>query len=133
MDSLSLLGLRYYAILFAFAFAMGIARVTVVAPHIGATAAVLVEVPIVMAVGWVVSRRLLLGRQMTLSQQTNIGGIVFVLIMASDLILWQLLRGQNVVAWARDVMTPLGLVGLAAQVGVALMPLWATPAVNDLD
>ena len=128
-----LLGARFYAFIFAFAFAMGVARVSVIAPRTGATLAVLAEVPIVMAFGWMVVRRLLRQRALTLAQRASMGSTALVLILTSEAILAQLLRGQSLVDWASDVMTPLGLVGLAGQIGVSLMPLCVTPAFDDLD
>jgi hypothetical protein len=54
--------------IFAFAFAMGATRTLVVAPRLGATAAVL-QIPVVLAASWVVARRLLANRQFSLTQR----------------------------------------------------------------
>jgi hypothetical protein len=43
--------------------------------------------------------------------------------MASEALLAGELRGQSVGQWASDLVTPLGLIGLASQIGFALMPL----------
>jgi hypothetical protein len=48
--------IAYFVTVFAFAFAMGVARTLVIAPLIGTTAAVLVEVPILLAASWVIAR-----------------------------------------------------------------------------
>ena len=44
--------------------------------------------------------------------------------MVSEAVLAGLLRGQSVAQWAGEVATPLGLVGLAGQLGFAAMPLF---------
>ena len=112
----------YFLAIFAFAFAMGVARTLVIAPRIGATAAVLLEVPILLAASWVVARRLLRDRDLALPQRMAVGTIAFVLTMASEVVLSALMRGQSAGKWAATVATPLGLVGLAGQLGFAAIP-----------
>lgn len=118
-----IMGLRYYAIVFGLAFAAGIVRTVFVAPRFGATAAVLLEVPIIVAVSWIVARRLLSSLSYTLPQRAVIGATAFMLIMASEVVLAGILRGQSVFRWATDVVTPLGLIGLAGQIAFAIAPI----------
>lgn len=114
--------IAYFSIVFAFAFAMGVARTLVIAPRIGAAAAVLLEVPILLAASWVIARRLLRDRDLALPQRIEVGAIAFVLTMASEAVLSGLMRGQNVDQWAATVATPIGLVGLAGQLGFGAIP-----------
>jgi small-conductance mechanosensitive channel len=114
--------ISYFVTVFAFAFAMGVARTLVIAPLMGATAAVLLEVPILLAASWVIARRLLRNRELTLPQRIAVGTIAFVLTMASEVALSALMRGQSAGEWAANVATPLGLVGLAGQLGFAAIP-----------
>lgn len=119
------IGLLYFAIVFTFAFAMGIARTLLIAPWLGPTAAVLLEIPIVLLASWFVARRLMRGRPFTRSQCAIIGGTAFVLTMISEAAFSYILRGQGVAQWAGTLLTPLGMVGLAGQAGFAVMPLFA--------
>ena len=112
----------YFSAIFAFAFAMGVARTLVIAPRIGTTAAVLLEVPILLAASWVIARRLLRDRDLALPQRIAVGTIAFVLTMASEVVLSALMRGQSAGEWAAVVATPIGLVGLAGQLGFAAIP-----------
>jgi hypothetical protein len=114
--------IAYFATVFAFAFAMGVARTLVIAPLIGATAAVLLEVPILLAASWVIARRLLRDRDLALPQRIAVGAIAFVLTMASEVVLSALMRGQSAGEWAAVIATPIGLVGLAGQLGFAAIP-----------
>lgn len=114
--------IAYFVTVFAFAFAMGVARILVIAPLIGTTAAVLVEVPILLVVSWVIARRLLRDRDLTLRPLIAVGTIAFVLTMASEAMLSELMRGQIAGEWAATVATPIGLVGLAGQLGFAAIP-----------
>ena len=85
----------YFVAVFAFAFAMGVARTLVIAPLIGTAVAVLLEVPILLAASWVIARRLLRDRDLTLPQCIAAGTIAFVLTMASEAVLSELMRGHR--------------------------------------
>ena len=116
-------GLRYYAIIFGFAFAMGMARTLVIAPRIGATSAVLLEVPIVVAVSWIAARRLLRHRSFVVRQRAAMGATAFILTMASEIALAGWLRGQSGLEWLAEIATPLGLFGLSGQIAFGLIPV----------
>ncbi len=115
-------GLIYFAIVFAIAFALGVARTLAIAPMLGATAAVLLEIPVVLAASWAIARRVLRHRPFGLSARVAMGAIAFILLMVSEALLAGALRGQSVGQWANELATPLGLVGLAGQLGFAAMP-----------
>lgn len=117
-------GLQYFVVVFTFAFATGAARILVVAPRLGPTAAVLLEVPIIVVASWIVARRLLRNRHLTLPERAAMGATAFALTMASEAALSAIMRGQSVTDWAASVATPLGLVGLAGQVAFAAIPLF---------
>lgn len=118
-----IMGLRYYAIVFAIAFALGVARTLMIAPAIGVTAAVLFEVPVLIMVSWLATRRLLRRHPLSLSHRALMGAVAFALTMASESILAYLLRGQDIAAWVAEVARPLGLVGLAGQIVFGIMPV----------
>ncbi len=123
MATALIMGLRYYAIVFSIAFLLGVARTLVIAPTFGVIIAVLLEVPLLVAVSWLAAQRLLKGSLLALWQRATMGALAFALTMASEVLLAQLLRGQGIVDWAADVARPLGLVGLAGQIAFGLMPL----------
>jgi hypothetical protein len=114
--------IAYFSTVFAFAFAMGVARTLVIAPRIGATAAVLLEVPILLTASWLIARRLLRDQDLALPQRIAVGTIAFVFTMASEVVLSALMRGQSAGEWAATVVAPIGLVGLAGQLGFAAIP-----------
>lgn len=112
----------YFVIVFSFAFAMGIARGLVVAPRLGETSAVLLEIPVLLAFSWFIARRLVRKHVFTVWHLVSIGAIAFMLTMICEAGLADLIRGQSVAQWAVDLCKPLGLAGLAGQLGFALMP-----------
>ena len=115
----------YFVAIFALAFMLGVARTLIVAPAIGETAAVLLEIPLVLAASWGAARHLLRGRGFTLGQRAAMGAFAFALLMASEAALAGVLRGQSIEQWAQTLATPLGLIGLAGQIGFAAMPVLA--------
>jgi hypothetical protein len=52
------------------------------------------------------------------------GLIAFALLMLAELALAQLLAGQSARQWVEGLTNPAGALGLAGQVGFALMPWW---------
>ena len=117
------MGLLYYAAVFAIAFALGIARALVINQYAGASAAVLLEVPVVIVLSWLIAHHLLKRNSFSLSQSVAMGVTAFVLTMASEVVLARLLRGQSATEWMSNIVTPIGLVGLAGQIAFALMPM----------
>jgi hypothetical protein len=120
-----LLGGRYFAIVFAVAFALGVLRTLVVAPATGAFVAVLIEVPIIIGASWFIAKLLLRHQRFGIGESLVMGGFAFGLLMFAEAGLAGILSGQSVREWAMAVVTPTGLFGLAGQVVFGLMPLLA--------
>ena len=117
------LGAFYFAIIFAVAFAAGTLRTLIVAPAIGATAAVLLEVPIIIVVSWGVARTLLRHRPLGAGRRAQMGLAAFSLLMLAECTLANAMFDQSPGVWATTLLTPLGLLGFAGQVIFGLMPL----------
>lgn len=123
------MGLVYFAIIFALAFALGVLRFLAIAPAIGEPAAVLIEVPVVLAASHVTARALQRRLALTPRGAALAGILAFALTMAAEALLAGVLRGQGVGDWADSLTTPLGLAGLAGQLGFAAMPWLAARAI----
>jgi hypothetical protein len=117
--------LAYVAPVFAAAFAFGALRVTLIAPAIGPLAAVALEVPLVLALSWVVAGRVLRRWPMSGGQALGMGATAFLILMLAEFTLARLLQGQTPAAYASTFATAPGALGLAGQIGFALIPaLW---------
>ncbi len=116
-------GLVYFIIVFSFAFGLGVARSLLIAPQIGETAAVIFEVLILLLASQIVARRFVHKWPFSLVQLVLIGAIAFVSTMVSEAGLAGVIRDQSLDQWVNTLTTPLGLVGLAGQIGFALMPI----------
>lgn len=118
-------GVAYFAVVFAAGFVLGTVRTLFLAPRIGALAAVLVELPLMLAVAWLVCRwmvrRLAVGDAW--SGRLLMGIVAFVLLLAAELALSLLLFGGTVTGFLAALGTPAGAAGLAGQVAFAALPL----------
>lgn len=115
----------YFAAVFAVAFVFGVVRTLWLAPAIGALAAVACEVPLILALSWLIAARLT--RRFSVTQTGSalaLGAIAFGLLMLSELALARVLSGQSPVAWLTAMGSSAGALGLAGQIGFALMPWW---------
>jgi hypothetical protein len=114
--------LVYFAVVFAAAFAFGALRVTLIAPQIGALAAVTLEVPLILALSWLVAGQVLRRWPMTQGQALAMGGLAFAFLMLAEFALAYLLSGQTPRAYATTFTEAPGALGLAGQVGFGLIP-----------
>ncbi|OYY75620.1 MAG: hypothetical protein B7Y43_18740 [Sphingomonas sp. 28-62-20] len=115
--------LRYFAIVFAAAFAFGTARTLWITPAIGATAAVLIEVPLILIVSAITARAIVRRRPvLTRSAALGIGAIAFLLLMAAEATLAVGAFGMSPGGWLATLNAMPGRIGLAGQLVYALMP-----------
>lgn len=121
MSALVKAGLAYVIPVFAVAFVLGALRVTVVAPALGPLAAVALEVPLVLALSWIVAGRVL-ARWPLPDKRPALALLAFALLMVLELAT-ALAFGQTPAQFLTAMTTPAGALGLAGQIGFALIPL----------
>lgn len=114
--------LIYFGVVFAAAFLIGVLRVTLVAPKIGALAAVALEVPLILGLSWLVAGRVLARWPLVLRRRIAMGVLAFVCLMLVEFSMAVLLFGQTPSSYMAAFAQPPGLLGLAGQVGFALIP-----------
>ena len=117
-------GVSYFALVFAAGFVLGVVRKLLVEPLIGARAAEVAEVPLMvglsMLAAWFVVRRYCRGWRR--GRRLVVGAIALVLLVASEAALVGLVRGQTLERYlaSRDALAfDVYLVGLVL---FALMP-----------
>lgn len=123
----------YFAIVFAVGFALGPVRVLWLEPAVGATLAVLIEAPILVAAMAVAARRV--ARKLAVSTRVlpmlAMGGAALLLVLAADFTVGRWLRGLTLLEQAGYLVTPAGLVYVATLVLFALMPLLVNTLLDD--
>jgi hypothetical protein len=113
----------YFALVFAVAFLVGVVRVMVLAPRVGALPAVAIEVPLILGVSWIACRFVL--QRIPVDGVRNrlaMGVFAFAALMATEAGL-DLAFGHNLAEHFAAMGTPAGLLGLAGQIGFAALPL----------
>ncbi len=117
--------LAYFAAVFVAGFVLGTLRVLLLAPVLGEVAAVLAELPVMLAVSflaarWAVGRFAVPARFLP---RLAMGETAFLLLIAAEVALGCLVFGQSLAEVAAGMVAPAGLIGLAGQVIFSLMPL----------
>lgn len=103
---------------------MGVLRVLVTAPSLGAMAAVLLEIPLVLAASWFAAKGCVAWFSVPPGAGARLlmGMFAFALTMAAELALSVLMFGRTVAAHFADYGHAVGQVGLAGQMLFGLIP-----------
>ena len=117
-------GAAYFAVVFAAGFGLGVIRTLFVIPRVGETAAVLIEAPVMLAISWLVARRLV--RAFAVPDPAGarllMGAVALVLTLAAEAGLSVLLFGRTLDQHFESYLTGAGALGLIAQIGFAVIP-----------
>ena len=126
MKSAVFAGTVYVLILFSVGFVMGTIRVLVVAPRTGALAATLVELPVMLVAGWYFCRWAIRRWQVPPLMRTRwIMALWFLaLLLIFETFLGATLFGRTAAEQWVALTSLEGLLGMTAQVGTALLPLF---------
>ena len=118
-------GILYFAVVFAFAFAIGTVRVLLVAPRLGETLAVLLELPVVLWASWACCGALVtrLAVSPRPGDRVMMGGVAFVVLQAAEALVAIFVFGRSPTVYLAAFTTLAGQLGLAGQIGFALIPL----------
>lgn len=118
-------GIAYFAVVFALAFAVGVVRVLVVAPRLGETGAVLLELPIILAASWLACGHLLerFAVGPGLVERLVMGLTAFIVLQGAEFLLAITALARSPDDYLATVATTAGLLGLTGQIGFALIPL----------
>lgn len=117
-------GLRYGLEAFALGFVLGVIRTMIVAPTIGISPAVLIELPLLLiAMAW--RARAIVQRSPALEGNGDlfVMGITGSLVLMLAELLLGLALGISAQQWYRDLFHMPGVAGLAGQGPLALFPL----------
>ena len=117
-------GALYAIVVFSIGFILGTIRVLLLVMHLGETAAVIVEVPIMLAASWPVCRWCVqrLDVRRTVPARSLMGVVAFLVLMSAEFGLGTVF-GRSPVNQIAAYKSPPGAIGLAAQLIFAMFPL----------
>lgn len=125
------LGAHYATAVFLAGFVLGALRTLVIAPRTGDLAAVLVELPVILAISWGVFGALARGQaRLTLSARLLTGLAAFAVLIGLELALAAVITPGGPSAMMANWLTLTGGIGLAGQIAFALIPVWHPAARN---
>lgn len=122
---LILLGFLYFLVAFIAGFILGVFRSILVEPRLGTTAALLLEVPLILAICWAAAGFILThGSSVTPSLQERgiVGATAFLLLVSAEFLLG-LFFSYSPAEIFDQFSSGNGLIGLTAQVAFGLFPL----------
>lgn len=128
-----LAALRYFAGIFALGFVLGAIRTLWLAPRIGATPAVLIELPLMLLASGLLAHRIVRRARFSPPAALGMGMLAFALLMAAEALLALVLARQDLGAWLADLVRTPGWIGLAGQIAFGLFPLLAALRLRPSD
>jgi hypothetical protein len=116
-------GAIYFALVFAAGFAFGVLRTLWLAPLLGPTLAVGLELPLILTVAWLACARLLGRCPLSRGQAALMGATAFGLLLAAEAGLSIVLAGRSLREHLALYVEAPQLLGLAGQLAFAGFPL----------
>jgi ABC-type uncharacterized transport system permease subunit len=125
MNGAILGGAAYFLVMFALGFVLGTVRVLLLAPRLGEWSATFVELPVMLAISWVVCRWLVgrLGVPERATPRLVMGAVAFVLLMIAEVVLGTSLFDRSLSQQVQAMTGGPGLAGLLGQMVFAAFPL----------
>jgi hypothetical protein len=119
-------GTVYFLILFALGFVLGTLRVTVVVPCLGAFAATMAEVPVMLVAAYFTCRWMIRHWNVppTLSIRLTMMAWFLLLLFLFETLLGTMLFGRTLNTQVAALVTPAGMLGLSAQMIAAFLPVF---------
>jgi hypothetical protein len=118
-------GALYALIVFMIGCTFGTVRMLLIAPHVGGTAATILETPIMLGASWLVCRwcvdRLDVSRRV--GPRSLMGVVAFVVLMAEEFALGRLVFGRSMSQQLAAYGAAPGTIGLVAQIVFATFPV----------
>ena len=128
-------GFVYFALIFAAGFILGTLRIFVILPRFGPSLAVLIGLPVILAICWFGAKWIVekFAVPAVVADRLAMGVIAFVFLILAETILATAGFGRTLTGFLRSFATPEGAIGFAGQMFFALFPylLLRRSAVDD--
>lgn len=115
-------GATYFALVFAAGFMFGVVRQFVLVPRLGATSALAVEAPLMLAISSLAARRIVRLHAPRVRDAIFIGAIALMLLLVTEAVLAGPLRGWTFDQWIGHFSTLDGAISVGLYLVFAAMP-----------
>lgn len=117
-------GIFYFLLVFGAGFLLGTVRIPLLAPRVGETAAVLIELPAMLAISWVACGFVLRRLRVPAAPAARLamGAVAFALLIAAEATLAAAFGGTPA-SFLLSLQSAPGALGLAGQFAFAVFPL----------
>lgn len=118
-------GVVYAAVVFAAGFVLGTLRTLVFVPWLGGSAAVVLELPVILAISWIICGWVIRRCEIPIDGGVRLamGGVALAVLLASEACLSVILFGRSFGQHLATYRYSGAQIGLAGQLLFALMPL----------
>ncbi len=122
-------GLVYFAITYTVGFALGTVRQLILAPALGDTAALLVEMPLILAAAFFAARAVVrrLPDVSSFVDRMIVGCVGFTALLGCEYAMAAILRGWTFQQWLESFGTRTGAISLLMFLIFAVLPLTVRP------
>ncbi len=122
-------GLAYFAIVFAAGFLLGTVRILAGAPLLGETLAVVIELPVMLAISWSACDWLIarFAVPRTLLVRFAMGGVAFALLAIAEICVSVFGLGRTIGEHFENYLAAHAIIGLLGQFAFALFPVIQMP------
>lgn len=114
-------GPAYFGAVFVVGFVLGATRVRMLIPRLGEIAAVSLEIPVILALSWFVSRWIAnkFGLTSEIGPRLLMGAVAFALLMLAEVGVSVFAFGRSIEDHLATYWSPQGALGLAGQIAIA--------------
>jgi hypothetical protein len=118
-------GIFYFVLVFALGFVLGLIRIRLFNPNFGAAIGLAIELPIILVLAWIACGWLVRSFRVPTQKQPRLtmGAIAFVLLIVAEFAVAFFGLYQSPLQHLAEYRQPTALIGLAAQILFAAMPL----------
>lgn len=118
-------GAVYFALVFAIGFVFGTIRQLILVPYVGELGGVIIEAPLMLGASYLIARWVISTWAVAteMGQRLQMGMTALVLLLATEAILSNLLRGRTFEQWLGHFATAQGVLSLVLFLFFAAMPL----------
>jgi hypothetical protein len=128
-------GFVYFTLVFSAAFIFGALRILVILPRLAPSLAVLIELPVILAICWFAAKWTVrkFAVPAAVADRLVMGFAAFAFLIIAESVLAIAGFGQTLAGYLASFATPQGAIGLAGQMCFALFPylLYRRNAVDD--